>query len=191
MHSKITLINLKLNNANPLYCQNSSFRSNLWHTKFSPKDTASKVNNKLDMSFSFLLLGNCYEGHCLRNAVLKPGSSIRSRNGLYTFILQQNGKLEILCGNSSIWAALDPDNSVKEFTFQEDGNLVLYRNDGSVAWTAGLAGKTPKGKKLIMQNDGNLVLHDNTDNVSWQTATYDKCPAGDMSNNLSLIAKFF
>ena len=130
-----------------------------------------------------MLLGNCYEDHCIRNAVLKPGSSIKSKNGLYTFILQQNGKLEILCGESSIWSANGPDNNVKEFIFQTDSNLVVYRNDKSVAWGAGLAGRTPKGWKLVMQNDGNLVMYDGDGKVVWNTATYNKCPAGDISNN--------
>ena len=98
-------------------------------------------------------------------------------------MLQKNGKLIILCGENAIWSANGRDNNVKEFIFQTDSNLVVYRNDYSVAWTAGLGGRTPKGVKLVMQNDGNLVMYDRNDKAVWNTATYNKCPAGDISNN--------
>ena len=127
----------------------------------------------------YFVLGKCYEDHCLQNSALKPGNFIKSKNGLYTFILQQNGKLEIFCGESSIWSANGPDNNIKKFIFQRNSNLVVYRNDNSVAWGAGLGGRTPKGQKLVMQNDGNLVMYDGDDKAVWNTATYNKCPAGD------------
>lgn len=132
------------------------------------------------INFLVLLLGSCYEDRCSRKSALKPGEFIKSTNNLFTFILQENGKLEILCGKSSIWIASCSDDNVKEFSFQEDGNLIVYRNDNSVAWNAGLTGRTPKGSKLIMQNDGNLVMYDDNDVYVWSIVTFSKCPAGNL-----------
>ena len=109
---------------------------------------------------------------------MERGSSITSKNGLYKFILQKNGKLEILCGGASIWSVNGPDSSVGNFVFQKDVNLVLYRNDNSVVWDAGIGGRGLWNAELVMQNDGNLVVYNSPN--TFETATYNKCPAGDI-----------
>jgi hypothetical protein len=54
---------------------------------------------------------------------------------------------------------------------QEDGNLVLYRNDNSQAlWSSGTSGKPVA--HAIMQGDGNFVLYDNNGVAYWSTGTW-------------------
>ena len=52
--------------------------------------------------------------------------------------------------------------------FQNDGNLVLYRLDGGVAWQSGTAGI---GDKFILQSDGNAVIYDGYGRARWATHT--------------------
>lgn len=51
---------------------------------------------------------------------------------------------------------------------QNDGNLVMYRADGSVRWAAGR-----NGFQAVMQGDGNFVLYTNF-GPPWHTATYGR-----------------
>ena len=76
---------------------------------------------------------------------LSPGESISSPNGRY------------------------------ELVFQDDGNLVLYDTDGSVAlWDSRTAGQSDR--TLIMQDDGNLVLYElpvTPFDALWHSRTFD------------------
>lgn len=71
--------------------------------------------------------------------VLNPGESISSASGQYTFI------------------------------YQDDGNLVLYRQDGQPLWASKTDGK-PTGV-CIMQEDGNLVIYDSVQAI-WSSNTW-------------------
>jgi len=53
---------------------------------------------------------------------------------------------------------------------QGDGNLVVYRNDGSrhAVWSTGTHGA---GVSAIMQGDGNFVIYDGGGRALWWTAT--------------------
>jgi hypothetical protein len=52
---------------------------------------------------------------------------------------------------------------------QTDGNLVLYRSNGSVVWSSGTFNTV--GNLTIMQDDGNLVLYTSGANPLWATGT--------------------
>lgn len=54
-------------------------------------------------------------------------------------------------------------------TYQGDGNLVLYRNDGRPLWASQTAG-TSSGQ-AVMQYDGNLVIYDAAGTPVWSTDT--------------------
>ncbi|MFE9995151.1 tyrosinase family protein [Streptomyces avermitilis] len=61
-------------------------------------------------------------------------------------------------------------NGSYTFTYQKDGNLVLYRNDNNAAlWDAGTQGKAPG--VCIMQPDGDLAVFDADSNLVWHTNT--------------------
>lgn len=56
---------------------------------------------------------------------------------------------------------------------QNDGNLVIYTNDGEPLWATDTyqEGMCDARVRLIMQEDGNLVLYDGEQNPLW--ASYD------------------
>lgn len=73
--------------------------------------------------------------------VLNSGQSISSQNGNYTL------------------------------TYQDDGNLVLYRNfDKRPLWASNTGGKPDE--VCIMQGDGNLVIYGPDGEAFWSTATH-------------------
>ncbi|MCD4766367.1 MAG: hypothetical protein K8R34_07640 [Methanosarcinales archaeon] len=73
--------------------------------------------------------------------VLNPGQSISSINGRYTFV------------------------------YQDDGNLVLYRNqDRKPLWASGTYGRP--AQVCIMQGDGNLVIYDPDGQPIWSSDTW-------------------
>ncbi|MBK8192510.1 MAG: hypothetical protein IPK76_04680 [Lewinellaceae bacterium] len=59
-------------------------------------------------------------------------------------------------------------------TFQEDGNLCIYRSsDDSFVWGSIQVGAPADGKAARMQKDGNLVILDGNSNWMWGTQTTD------------------
>jgi hypothetical protein len=65
-----------------------------------------------------------------------------------------------------IWS---PDRRYR-LTFQTDGNLVIYRNDGVPVWWTGTVGISPGAAS--MQVDGNFVVYDSANRAAWHTYTY-------------------
>jgi len=57
-----------------------------------------------------------------------------------------------------------------QLIYQPDGNLVLYRGDGSVLWNAGTFGTSPG--RAEMQTDGNFVIYDSGNNVQFSAGTF-------------------
>jgi len=70
---------------------------------------------------------------------------------------------------------LQPDQSIQSsdgryrLVYQTDGNLVLYRTDGSPLWASGTNGR-PVGQ-TIMQDDGNLAIYGPNQEFVWNTGT--------------------
>lgn len=59
-----------------------------------------------------------------------------------------------------------PDHQLR-LAMQSDGNLVLYRSDGTAAWSTATSGKR---HRVTMQGDGNLVMYAGTTSM-WSTST--------------------
>lgn len=75
------------------------------------------------------------------------------------------------------WAALRSPNGRYELWLQGDGNLVLYRRDGTVRWTTG----TSNGVRMVNKSTGDVVLY-RVDGVAvWSTST-----SGEGSSTLRL-----
>ena len=104
-----------------------------------------------------------------------PGMTLQSPSGHYTLRFQSDRNLVLYCGRKPLWHTNTAgDMNIYRLLLQRDGNLVLYRKDGSVAWSAhtwGAAG-------LDLQNDGNLVLYTTSGKALWSTKTYRKCATG-------------
>ena len=58
-----------------------------------------------------------------------------------------------------------------ELYFQPDGNLVLYRNDGSSLWSSSTVGSG--ATQAYFQSDGNLVLYNQSGQSVWHSNTYN------------------
>lgn len=56
-----------------------------------------------------------------------------------------------------------------QLTYQQDGNLVVYRRDGTPLWASHTAGTRPG--EAVMQWDGNLVIYDTGGRPVWSSRT--------------------
>lgn len=111
------------------------------------------------------------------NQQLSPGQSIRSQDGRFEFIMQQDGNLVLYQpGAKPLWAANTTGLPVIGVIMQNDGNLVIYvpGQAGSRPVWASNTGKPGSG--LVVQNDGNLVIYHEGQSV-WTTATALNSPA--------------
>lgn len=66
------------------------------------------------------------------------------------------------------WSIASPNHACK-LTMQDDGNLVVYRAGGEVAWASGTASP---GSTLRFQPDGNLVMYSADGQPVWHSNTY-------------------
>jgi hypothetical protein len=107
----------------------------------------------------------------------RAGAYLQSSNGLYQLTLEHDwGNLVITrVGIASMWstAALPDDDWLGNLP--TSSGLRIMRSDGPVFWSAGMAGRSSRGKgpaTLIMQNDGDLVYIRNSDGVMlWHSNT--------------------
>ena len=129
-----------------------------------------------------LSLAVCQSDVCHPN-----GNSIKSGNGVYELILQENGNLELKCNDTLLWSSDTKNSDVEDFQFQSDGNLAIRKKDGTYAWESQTVydESDPKGPpdRLILQNDGNVVLYAGH-KAKWSTATHGRCPSGNFLNKL-------
>ncbi len=71
-------------------------------------------------------------------------------------------------------------NGLYQLIVQDDGNLVIYRADAgkvtidskNAAWSSKTRGRGRRGTYLVMQGDGNLVLYNQNRKPIWSTRTY-------------------
>jgi hypothetical protein len=112
--------------------------------------TAADVldHRALDYSYDFEApAGPVAQGNDMQpGEVLNPGQSITSANGRYTFV------------------------------YQGDGNLVLYRSDGTPLWASGTDGRLTG--VCIMQGDGNLVIYGYGGGPIWDSGTWQHPGSG-------------
>jgi len=57
---------------------------------------------------------------------------------------------------------------------QEDGNLVLYKDDKNPLWASETMNKGKKPFKHIVQRDGNYVVYDADNKATWASGTQGK-----------------
>ena len=116
-----------------------------------------------NLSFS----DNCFR-RCNKNTVFQKGSFIQSNNKVFMFILKDNGNLELLCLGKPIWYR--QFRNVKNMVFQDNGNLVLYRHDNTVAWQTYSNGS--HAETFGLADIGNLVLHDKDGKLVWDSGIH-------------------
>ena len=125
-----------------------------------------------------ICLGNCHGDTCTHMGVLKKGKYLRSNNGIFKLILQENGNLEILCKTKPIWSTRTITNKVDFLYFKQNGKLVLYSKDETDLWTANIKDSFFEPLTLLLQNAGNLVLLDGFNQAQWSSGTGDICSQG-------------
>jgi YD repeat-containing protein len=99
---------------------------------------------------------------------LIPGAELRSSNGRYVLIVQDDGNLVVYGQSGALWHAATHSLPSANLIMQGDGNLVLYGPVGQVYWQSATAGNSNAG--LVMQNDGNLVMYAES-TVLWHSNT--------------------
>ena len=115
------------------------------------------------------------------------GSYLKSESGAYKLILQQNGNLEIVCKNTSVWSTNTFDSDINSMRFDDFGVIGLRKSSSSLNVWSSLPHweGTLNPDSLIMQDDGNLraferELISNEKRQFFATNSFGKCPAGNI-----------
>ena len=104
------------------------------------------------------------------------GSYLQSASGANKLILQQNGNLEIVCKNTSVWSTSTFDSDINSMRFDLWGGIGLRKH----SWS-----QNRNSDSLIMQDDGNLIsfakeMISNEKRQSFATNSSGNCPAGNI-----------
>lgn len=97
-------------------------------------------------------------------AVDPSGSATEARPVVTNANNQLKSGQELFPGNEIVSA-----NGTFSLTQQEDGNLVVYRQQHQAVWATGTNGK--QVERCVMQTDGNLVLYGPDDSPKWASNT--------------------
>ncbi|MEO5820478.1 MAG: hypothetical protein ABIT71_08215 [Vicinamibacteraceae bacterium] len=89
---------------------------------------------------------------------------------------------QALLPGQQLWS---PDGRYR-LAYQTDGNLVLYRYDGVVAWSTLTFGRSTN--RAVMQSDGNFVVYDAAGVAAWHAGTYGNAGAYMLLNNSGTIS---
>lgn len=115
------------------------------------------------------------------------GSYLQSASGSYKLILQQNGNLEIVCKNTSVWSTNTFDSDINSMRFDDSGIIGIRKPSSS--WDVWSSAPGWQGSinpdSLIIQNDGNLRAFErdiisNEKRQIFATNSFGKCPAGNI-----------
>lgn len=100
---------------------------------------------------------------------LGQGEAVKSCDGRFRFILQNDGNLVLYQGTTPLWNSHTNGQDGHALEMQPDGNLVIYSSAGQALWSAGTW--THANATLAVQNDGNAVIYDGAAPV-WATGTW-------------------
>lgn len=102
-----------------------------------------------------------------------PGG-LTSANGMYNFIMQEDGNLVLYEGSTVHWSSNTGGVGVAPYrlVMQGDGNLVIYDVNDTANWASNTNGVGTGPYRLVMQNDRNVVIYDSTNAATWATDTY-------------------
>jgi hypothetical protein len=107
---------------------------------------------------------------------LSRGESLRSQNGYFELVHQQDGNLCLKYSGTSAettWNSGTANRGGGPLVMQPDGNCCMYNNEGSPIWCTHTFPHS--GSRMVMQSDGNLVVYNPADQAIWSSATmWDK-----------------
>jgi hypothetical protein len=102
-----------------------------------------------------------------RIMILRAGEYIKSENGMFTAIMQNDGNFVIYQDGYSkaLWYTKTTGIYGGYFAFQTDGNLVVYDSSSRARWHSNTSGKG--ATRLLMQNDGYLAAYNLDNKIVW------------------------
>jgi outer membrane lipoprotein-sorting protein len=101
--------------------------------------------------------------------VLNPGQSVTSANSRFSFTYQGDGNLVLYDNSTPLWASATDGQPVGVCIMQTDGNLVIYARGGLALWASN-TWQHP-GSRLVDQDDGNVVIYRPDGTPVWATGT--------------------
>ena len=138
-------------------------------------------------------IAHCCKDRCMRynggRLMLLKGKSLKSSNGKYCFTLQNDGNLVVYCSGKKLWNTETVSPDIYSLHFQSDGNLVLRKNDLSVAWASQTMDSS--ATLLLVHNDRNVVIYKNNHDAVWSTKTNGMCNKAGKYTDLLYLDIFF
>jgi pimeloyl-ACP methyl ester carboxylesterase len=102
--------------------------------------------------------------------VLYPNDFLRSGDGRFDFTYQGDGNLVLYQHGSPLWASNTHGTAPGVVVMQHDGNFVMYDADNVAIWWTGSSNGYP-GAWLIVQDDGNVVVYSESGQALWASGT--------------------
>ena len=96
------------------------------------------------------------------NQTVKRNQAMRSANGMYSLLMQNDGNLCIYKdGPNFVWGTMTQGKDGAMLRMQADGNLCLYTNQGAHVWSTNTfsGGPDKTGSRLVLEDNGTLVLY--------------------------------
>ncbi len=133
-------------------------------------------------SYEYLhkITNNVLYGLETREFVLSENSPIYSDNGVYFFLVQDDGNMVIYqkmfeyqsYENKPIWASGTYRIGKKPYllAIEKEGEMILYDSDWTMLWVAGLEGKGTAPFRLLLTKQGILTLVDKTNFILWRNS---------------------
>lgn len=152
------------------------------HASLVPKTSMAYDENITGLAVTYFASNAPAHENILGNGQsLSKGQSIWSLDRRLQFTYQSDGNIVLYGNGGAIWSSGTTGVPSTRLTMQGDGNLVLYDTNTPKWSTGGSSGST--SAYLIMQNDGNAVIY-RSNGVNWATNTGGWPSAG--SANVSL-----
>jgi hypothetical protein len=115
---------------------------------------------------------------------LEAGQTVTSPNGLYRFTYQSDGNLVLYGPGGAMWDSRTSGAPVGFCIMEADGNLVIHGPENSQLWATGTDGNP--GSHLLVQDDGSAVICRPDSSAAWDTDTF--LPTGPLATGDDIVA---
>jgi hypothetical protein len=98
--------------------------------------------------------------------LLRPDMSLYSTNGIYQFVMQNDGNLVFYKRKggrrSPVWSSGTQGKRVFGAIMRGDGNLVILNTNNQIIWSSKTSTSEPSSSKLIVHDEGNVGIYRST-----------------------------
>jgi hypothetical protein len=107
---------------------------------------------------------------------LPSGAAVRSCDGRFELVMQDNGDLAEYGPLGAMWSTGTAGSDGQAADMQSDGNFVLYGKTSNALWSSHTQGS---GAHLALQDDGNIVVYASNGQGLWgaSTTSFPTAPA--------------